>query len=391
MDDLSCFEPSNLLHTQERMERYRPGGFHPVRLGDTFSGGRYTVHHKLGWGGFSTVWLARDQSLNKWVSLKITTATDPESSRELTLHQKLRQAGAADGVVQLLDSFIHEGPNGKHQCLVFELLGPTVDGVALDYHEGGDSLEAETVLRITRQLLQALAAMHRAGYAHGDVSGANVAFTARRLSGLASANDIFEIIGAPKTEKLVRCDGKALSPGMPEQLVEKAAWDDWIDEDDEDVRLIDFGEAFPHDTPRDHLAEPGGLQVPERIFTGEFDYRVDLWRAGCTIYGVVMGSRPFMYLGDMDFLVAQMIHFVEDLPEEWRPQWEQMQKSTGRIRDDIPDRMTGPSKLEEMFKKNVTEPSLGPLLPIINGLMRFRPEDRISAEEALILLDGPAE
>ena len=43
-----------------------------------------------------------------------------------------------------------------------------------------------------------------------------------------------------------------------------------------------------------------------------------------------------MYLGDMDFLVAQMIHFVEDLPDEWRPQWEEMQKSTGRIRDDIP-------------------------------------------------------
>jgi hypothetical protein len=54
------------------------------------------------------------------------------------------------------------------------------------------------------------------------------------------------------------------------------------------------------------------------------------------IYGLLMGTRAFMYLGDMDFLVAQMIHFVEDLPEEWRPQWEEMQKSTGRIRDDIP-------------------------------------------------------
>ena len=191
MDDLSGFEPSNLLHTQERMERYRPGGFHPVKLGDTFSGGRYKVHHKLGWGGFSTVWLARDHSyvavaavtlklgfrtdiespsLNRWVSLKITTATDTESSGELALHQKLRQAGAADGVVQLLDSFVHEGPNGEHQCLVFELLGPTVESVVHDYHEGGDSLEAETVLKVTRQLLQALAALHRTGYAHGGLS-----------------------------------------------------------------------------------------------------------------------------------------------------------------------------------------------------------------------------
>lgn len=62
MDNLDLFKPSNLLHTQEKMSRYRPGGFHPVRLGDTFNAGRYKVHHKLGWGGFSTVWLARDQS-----------------------------------------------------------------------------------------------------------------------------------------------------------------------------------------------------------------------------------------------------------------------------------------------------------------------------------------
>lgn len=62
MDDLSCFKPTNLLHSQERMTRYRPGGFHPVKLGDTFNNGRYKIYHKLGWGGFSTVWLARDQS-----------------------------------------------------------------------------------------------------------------------------------------------------------------------------------------------------------------------------------------------------------------------------------------------------------------------------------------
>ena len=41
--------------------RYRPGGFHPVHLGDTFKEGRYRVIHKLGHGGFSTIWLARDE------------------------------------------------------------------------------------------------------------------------------------------------------------------------------------------------------------------------------------------------------------------------------------------------------------------------------------------
>jgi hypothetical protein len=31
-----------------------------VSLGNKFKDGRYQIYHKLGWGGFSTVWLARD-------------------------------------------------------------------------------------------------------------------------------------------------------------------------------------------------------------------------------------------------------------------------------------------------------------------------------------------
>ena len=61
--DLSLFCQSNLLYTQEPLSRYQSGGYHPVSLGDTFKNGRYKIQHKLGWGGFSTVWLAKDRVL----------------------------------------------------------------------------------------------------------------------------------------------------------------------------------------------------------------------------------------------------------------------------------------------------------------------------------------
>lgn len=43
----------------ESPDRYRPGGYHPVHLGDVYYQ-RYRIIHKLGYGTYSTVWLARD-------------------------------------------------------------------------------------------------------------------------------------------------------------------------------------------------------------------------------------------------------------------------------------------------------------------------------------------
>ena len=44
----------------EWIESYRPGGYHPVHLGDRFNHGQYHIIRKLGAGSFSTVWLVVD-------------------------------------------------------------------------------------------------------------------------------------------------------------------------------------------------------------------------------------------------------------------------------------------------------------------------------------------
>lgn len=50
-------------YPSEWAELYRPGGLHPVNLGDTFKNEQYRVILKLGYGSYSTVWLARDALL----------------------------------------------------------------------------------------------------------------------------------------------------------------------------------------------------------------------------------------------------------------------------------------------------------------------------------------
>lgn len=49
----------------EWSEVYRLGGFHPVHFGDTFKDAQYRVIRKLGYGSFSTVWLAVDSQYSK--------------------------------------------------------------------------------------------------------------------------------------------------------------------------------------------------------------------------------------------------------------------------------------------------------------------------------------
>ena len=101
-----------------------------------------------------------------------------------------------------------------------------------------------------------------------------------------SEEELFEILGPSESEEVIRVDGKPLGEGVPRQIVKSTEWTGWPyedDDDDEDVRLIDLGEAFTREDIPENLAQPGGLQAPETIFTDQFDYRLDLWRAGLIV------------------------------------------------------------------------------------------------------------
>ena len=115
-----------------------------------------------------------------------------------------------------------------------------------------------------------------------DISGGNVAFTCSHLS-TATKGALFEVLGIPKTEDLVRHDGKPLEKSLPKHLVESAKWVNWVDKDKEDLRIIDFGEGFLQGAEPVKLAQPGPVRVLETIFAEPFDHRVDLWLAGCVV------------------------------------------------------------------------------------------------------------
>lgn len=172
------------IHPHEPLERYVPGGFHPVAIGDTFRDNRYTVLRKLGYGGYSTVWLASDNhgvqpgtTSRNFVSIKIKRASslemgldaDPEVVNLRSLENRYLQdpQDKPRSYVRLLDCFAHHGPNGTHNCLVTELLGPSISNVISAYRDMDQVLRPDTILRASKQILDGVDFTHQAGLAHG--------------------------------------------------------------------------------------------------------------------------------------------------------------------------------------------------------------------------------
>jgi serine/threonine-protein kinase SRPK3 len=76
---------------------------------------------KLGWGHFSTVWLAKDTSNGSPVALKIVKSADHYTESafdEIKLLTRVVNAGNSPFkkyLVQLKDSFKHQGPHGTRR------------------------------------------------------------------------------------------------------------------------------------------------------------------------------------------------------------------------------------------------------------------------------------
>ena len=102
----------------EMLERYRPGGYHPVTVGEQL-GGRYFIVHKLGFGAYSTIWLARNQESGKYLAIKIPVAArNSPKTRETDILRQLNDTGfegkdhpGAVYIPSILDDISLSGPN----------------------------------------------------------------------------------------------------------------------------------------------------------------------------------------------------------------------------------------------------------------------------------------
>lgn len=147
----------------EDIEQYRLGGHHPVNLDDVLSH-HYKIVRKPGHGGFATIWLARALKESRYVAVKVLKANGP--TEDLKFLTYLRDHGGKfkhPYIVSLQDTFTVRGPNGLHQCLVFDSVGPSVKRFA----DGQHQLSRLMARNAGRQIAEGVAHLHSTGIGHG--------------------------------------------------------------------------------------------------------------------------------------------------------------------------------------------------------------------------------
>ncbi|KAM9430469.1 SRSF protein kinase 1-like isoform 3-T3 [Salvelinus alpinus] len=201
-------EPEEILGSddeeQEDPNDYCKGGYHYVKIGDLFNG-RYHVIRKLGWGHFSTVWLAWDIQLKRFVAMKVVKSAEHYTETavdEIKLLRSVRNTDPDDPkremVVQLLDDFKISGINGTHVCMVFEVLGHhLLKWIIKSNYQG---LPLPCVKSIIRQVLQGLDYLHtKCEIIHTDIKPENILLTVNEpyVRRLAAEATEWQRAGAP--------------------------------------------------------------------------------------------------------------------------------------------------------------------------------------------------
>lgn len=243
--------------------------------------GRYTIERKIGEGGMGEVYLAFDNSLERFVALKILSESFSQDAERL---RRLKQEAKAASAL-----------NHPSIITIYEI-GKTenIEFIAMEYVEGktlrevieGQTLSMKKAVKIAEQIADGLGVAHQAKIVHRDIKPENI---------------------------IVRQDGylKILDFGLAKPII----FSDQRNAEDETLEMIRTAPGVVM----------GSVQYmsPEQARGKEVDERSDIWSLGVVFYEMLVGKTPFE--GDtVSDTLANLIHlepnplrdFFPEAPEE---------------------------------------------------------------------------
>ncbi|EIW83797.1 kinase-like protein [Coniophora puteana RWD-64-598 SS2] len=376
---------------EEDITRYSLGGYHPVNIGDGFKDGRYVVRRKIGYGEFSTVWLAEDIQVNEFVALKILTGNSTEGGiDEVDEINLLLRASTADvshpghkHVIGLRDHFYHVGPHGKHICLVFDMLGRDIYALLQHYDE---AVPMNIIKSIIRQIFLGLDYLHTAcGIVHTDLKLDNVLLTLEdpypRISADLATNP--PQVSPKQTSEFPPYSTFSVIKTQPLPVFVPSS-------DDPQIKIVDLGVANWVGNHLRNEIQSLALRSPEALLRAPWETPVDIWSVACVIYYLMMGTELFNPWAQEDpswsteeELLAQMIEYFGPVPQSLVKSGKY---STDWLADDgMLLHVAGIEPHANSLHANIAEfygeEEADDLMDLLGRMFRYEPETRATAAE----------
>lgn len=230
-------------------------GYYRVRIGEQLDR-RYVVYGYTGQGVFSNVVRARDNlKNNQEVAVKIIRNNEmmhKTGLQELDILRKLNDSDPDDKFhcIRLFHNFFHK----NHLCLVFESMSMNIREVLKRYGKN-IGLHIKAVRSYSQQLLLSLKLMKRCGVLHADIKPDNILVNESKLL----------------------------------------------------LKLCDFGSAcFINENEITPYLVSRFYRAPEIIMGCKYDYAIDMWSVGTTIYELYTGKILFPGKSNNEMLKLMM-------------------------------------------------------------------------------------
>ncbi|PWZ13423.1 Serine/threonine-protein kinase SRPK [Zea mays] len=389
----------------EGVDGYRKGGYHAVRPGDQFAAGRYVAQRKLGWGNFSTVWLAFDVQSQRYVALKIQKSAPEFAQAALHEIEFLSEITKKDPsnckcIIQLIDHFKHTGPNGQHICLVFELLGDSL--LRLVQYNRYKGIGLDRVRQICKSILVGLDYLHNElGIIHSDLKLENLLLLSTIdpskdpiRSGLKPCLERPE--GNPNgegginaIEKKLKMRARRVLAKLAEKrksAVESSRSERSLGGIDLTCKIVDFGNACWADKQFTDFIQTRQYRAPEVILGAGYSFSVDMWSFACIAFELATGEMLFTpkeghgYSEDEDHL-ALMMELLGKVPKKIATMGTRSKEYFDRHGDLKRIRRLKLSSIERVLvdKYKISESDAREFANFLCPLLDFAPEKRPTA------------
>ncbi|NXS28882.1 SRPK kinase, partial [Pomatostomus ruficeps] len=287
------------------------GGHHPMQEGEVFNT-RYQVLRKLGCGAFATVWLCQDMRRKKQVALKVLKSREgfAETAQDEVafLHCEvscMKKDLAGENIISLLDGFRMIGDNVLHVCLVFEVLGPSLQCLMGNYTAQG--LPLFFVKKSLQQVLAGLHFLHKCcRIIHADIKPENILLygCSKRLQRL-----LMDTLSCHQgTELRLKGAGGDLGNQLEESDLMSI-----------EVKIADLGSACWTYQPFSKEIQTQPYRALEVLLRLDYSTPADIWSTACLAFEMATGEclfdpQPGKYFSRGDNHVAHIIELLGRIP-----------------------------------------------------------------------------